>query len=191
MSHILVNKKIEDSEECIRCVYNPIMIDSRHKLKREAFLPPRDKKDVSLLRLIYTNLDFCLQHGSRIRMNGQSFCALASVTSNVVHGLNQMDTSNLFPGSSTDKKTIATIKYGPIADNAYVDDSIDVYTDDSKIELPMHADLLYNDCLHNGEVRTRLRFYANELIKRVKYAINENVHNQPWEGESVFDSYNV
>jgi hypothetical protein len=54
----------------------------------------------------------------------------------------------------------------------------------------MHADLVYDTNL-DGEVKTRLRAYANELRKRVKFALESEAHQLPWKGSDAFEKYNI
>jgi hypothetical protein len=195
MSHILINKNIANSEECIRCIYFSLMIGSNnHKLKREAFLPAKGHNDVSLLRLLYTDLSFCITHGENTKMNGQTFCALASITSNIVNRNNEWALSEESKNNKNNNDdeingVQAKIQYAPMSKGEYVSKDIDIYTDDTTIDLPMHADLVYNDNM-DGDVKTKLRKYANELVKRVKYSMNENIYNYPWLGNEDFSNNN-
>lgn len=156
---MLIPKSLDFSEECIRCIYHPLMYSEHlQKLKREAFLPPQNSNKVSLLRLKYTSggYDFCVRHGKSLLMRKQFFLGLAKITPKMVkvceedvlvkHGLS------------------AEIIYAPMNNGEYIDTSVDIYTDDTNIDLPMHADLTYSK-IGKGEVQTLLRMFANELAK--------------------------
>ena len=58
------------------------------------------------------------------------------------------------------------IIYGPMHHGHYVLDK-DVYIDDDTVELPMHADLTYNTT-NEGDVSTRMRKYASQLVKKME-----------------------
>ena len=48
----------------------------------------------------------------------------------------------------------------------------DVFIDDDTVELPMHADLTYN-IANEGDVSTRLRKYASQLVKKMDIIYKE------------------
>lgn len=171
----LVSRIIEDAEICIRCIVSPLFVkDSKCKLKREAFLPPPDKKEVSLLRLRYTNLNRCKQHAINLSVRNNKYWGLSSIT--------KSDVNSTYQSKLTDdeKKEISvTIEYAPISDkNEYISDGIDVYSDDTG--LPMHADLVYNTKAKINEVQTQMRKFANELIKVAKVQKDEEQSQQEW-----------
>lgn len=160
---MLVPKHLDPSEKCIRCVLHPLMYsNSKHQLKREAMLPPRNSTKVSLLRLDYTEegLPFCVNHGKSLSIDGQTFVGLASITPKMVEECSDkiLKTQSLH----------AEVVYAPMHQGEYVDTSIDVDTQDPNIDLPMHADLTY-DTQEEGDVRTVLRMFANELVKRASF----------------------
>jgi len=160
---MLVPKELNSSEECIRCVLHPLMYSkSQQKLRREAMLPPRNSSKVSLLRLDYTEegLPFCIRHGKLLSVKGQTFVGLASITPQMV---NECSDSVLKPHSLK-----AEVVYAPMHKGEYVDKTIDVYTQDSNVDLPMHADLTYNN-EEDNDVKTELRMFANELVKRASF----------------------
>lgn len=160
---MLVPKELDSAEECIRCVLHPLMYsNSQQKLRREAMLPPRESNKVSLLRLVYTEdgLPFCVKHGKSLSVKGQTFVGLASVTPQMV---NECSDSILKPHSLK-----AEVVYAPMHKGEYVDPTIDVYTRDPNVDLPMHADLTYSN-EGDSDVKTELRMFANELVKRASF----------------------
>lgn len=164
MSGVLVSKDVCPEEKCIRCVYHPLMIKTNGRLKREALLPPHNRKDVSLLRLKYTDENFCINHGKKTTLNNQIFYGLASFFVESVIDCNQW-------ANATNNMIKAEVKYSPISNGVYISKKDDVYTEDDSIDLPMHADLFYNIENNNeeGEPRTQLRAYATELVKKVNF----------------------
>lgn len=56
-----------------------------------------------------------------------------------------------------------------ISDDNYVGCDVEVYLDDSSIRYPMHAEIKYPmNYTAEFQVQTRLRNYANELLKRLQ-----------------------
>ncbi len=49
----------------------------------------------------------------------------------------------------------------------------DVYVNDVTVELPMHADLTYNTT-NEGDISTRMRKYASQLVKKMEIIYKEN-----------------
>lgn len=174
---MLVSKTLDSNEECIRCLLHPLMYSiSRKKLNHPAILPAPNSSKVSLLRLKYANdgLDFCIKHGQSLSVKNNEFVGLAIITPDAVQKCNQIHKEQHPTGFVQ-----AEIKYAPINRGEYVDTSIDIDTDSSDIDLPMHADLTYNN-LNEEDVKTALRMYANELLKRIKFAIYENGSLGDW-----------
>ena len=160
---MLVPKNLDPSEKCIRCVLHPLMYsNSKHQLKREAMLPPRNSNKVSLLRLDYTEegLPFCVNHGKSLSIDGQTFVGLAFITPKMVK---ECSDNILKPQSLS-----AEVIYAPMHQGEYVDTSIDVDTQDPDVDLPMHADLTYFSN-EEGDVKTILRMFANELVKKASF----------------------
>lgn len=166
----LVPRNISEEEPCIRCVMHPMMFsESKQRLKREAILPAPTKKDVSLLRLKYTNIDFCIHHGKQLSNGNSTFKCLASLHRKDLKDLN--DLSNTRDSQWEGIKT--EIIYSPMHKGQYVLNK-DVYIDDDDVELPMHADLMYN-ITNEGDVSTRMRKYANQLIKKMEIIYKESI----------------
>lgn len=157
--HELVNRAISDDEFCIRCILSPLFCHStKEKLKENAFLPPPNSDEVSLLRLMYTDLDRCKAHAKRIeekmkdRINDISYRGLASITQRDVKETN------------VKSEITCNIVYAPMDEKGnYVKNEKDVYSDD--LGLPMHANLIYPFKVGKGEVATKARKYARCLLK--------------------------
>lgn len=196
MEHILVDRTIEDHEQCIRCVLHPFMI-SKGKLNYNSMLPPfkRERKDASFLRLRYTDLTFCSQHGQKIAKDVDADLeAFACITKHILDGVNKWANS---PDSNTedDKGEMrpngvhAELKGTPMSKGEYVKDEIEVYLDDGTIDLPMHADMLY-DAPYEDEVKVQYREFARQLLKRVKFSIlAEDIGQLSWKNEEEYNKY--
>lgn len=156
---VIVSKQISDDEVCIRCIYSPYHIDSKGKIKREALLPPKFQNDISLLRNKYMSLEKCVEHGHKIGDENKKLFALASITRENVKKNNET-----FGGEIN-----ADIYYAPMNKGEYVDTQIDIYLNDSEVDLPAHADLKYDHSLDEDElVKTNLRKYASSLVKKMQ-----------------------
>lgn len=174
---MLVSKTLDSDEECIRCLLHPLMYSvSKKKLNHPAVLPAPNNNKVSLLRLKYAvdGLDFCIKHGQSLSVKNNEFVGLAIITPDAVQKCNQIHKDQHPIGFIQ-----AEIKYAPINQGAYVDTSVNIDTNDPNIDLPMHADLTYNN-LDGEDVKTALRMYANELLKQTKFAIFENGSLGEW-----------
>lgn len=166
----LVPRAISEEEPCVRCVMHPMMYsESKQRLKREAMLPAPNRKDVSLLRLNYTNIDFCILHGRNLSSTNASFKCLATLYGKDLKDLNIVSNSKDTQWAGVKSEII----YGPMHQGHYVLDK-DVYVDDDDVELPMHADLIYNTT-NEGDVSTRMRKYANQLVKKMDIIHKESI----------------
>lgn len=167
--HELVSRTVEDSEICIRCICSPLHVSS-HKgtLKREAFLPPPNRSDVSLLRLRYTDLNFAKTHAKNLNLARQDYWGLASIVKRDISSVDIEDT-----GLSVDIISTPLSK-----DKQYIPIDIDVYSDDEG--LPMHADLIYTETANANEVKTQMRKIANMLIKIAKFQKDEESDKEEW-----------
>lgn len=161
---ILIPKVVADDEPCIRCLTHPFFFNfKKKKLNSNAVLPPANKgrRDVSLFRLKYTSIDVCQERGEALakRIKENVFCGLASWTLNDVKGVNEEQRAT---GIEAD------IVYSPMHDEKYVDPNIDVYVAEPGIDLPDHADMMYNMPYDKSDVvNTQFRMYANSLIKKI------------------------
>lgn len=164
---VLVPKEIMPDEPCLRCIFHPLHVDSKGVIKREALLPPlhKNRNDVSLLRQNYMSIDQCVAHGRRTNMGAQqNFFAIASITLNDVIENNQWALTTA--QNNVPNGTSAMIYYAPMSNGEYVNVEVDVYSEDSNVELPAHADMRYDSNL-NGSVQTRMRQYASRLVKKM------------------------
>ncbi len=196
MEHILVDRTIEDHEQCIRCVLHPFMI-SKGKLNYNSMLPlfKRGRKDASFLRLRYTDFSFCLHHGQNLAKEADvELEAFACITKHILDGVNNWANS---PDSNTENDegemqpngVHAELKGTPMSNGEYIKDEVAVYLDDETIELPMHADMLY-DAPYEDEVKVQYREFARQLLKRVKFTIlGKDIGQLTWKNEDEYNKY--
>ncbi len=136
-------------------------------------MPAPNHKDVSLLRLRYTDLNRCKQHAKSLRIGDSSYCGLASIV--------KSDVAAAYEEFKTDGKEALSvdIEYSPMsADGMYLPKDIDVHADDKG--LPMHADLTYNTEAALNEIQTQMRKFANVLVKRAKSQKDAEPDKEEW-----------
>lgn len=161
-SQLLVDKVISPTESFFRCIFSPLHISSAGKIKREALLPPRERRDVSMFRKRYLSIDECLTLAKDISFNNNTLKALASISNDAI------ETNNL---EFKDQQPLvyAHVFFTPMHNEMYVDTGQDIFMNDPKVNKAAHVDLIYNYVYTKDElVQTKLRKYASELIKSMK-----------------------
>ncbi len=169
--------EIDAKEILVRGIFHPMFYSiSKQKLKGEAFLPPPNKNDVSLLRRHYTNDDFCKRHSANLNIANNSYCGLATFHSFHVDEINGTEASSF----KVELKATPLNEKGEYIDNAPV--LID------SAGLPMHADLLYPSPLTKGQPATAHRKFAEQLAKIANFYLDSNpTVAGPWvEGELIW-----
>ena len=145
---------------------------------RNALLPPHGHSDVSLLRLRYTNLDFCKRHAKSINIPDAKYWGLGAILSKHIDLLNKKKEE-----IGITAKLVAT----PLNESFNIINNIEVYTDTPG--LPMHADLVYDEPMVKGEPATSHRQYARELLKVAKFKEDIMPDTDKWqEKEFSFDA---
>lgn len=190
---ILVSKEIAPDEICVRCLLRPLMKQNNTKLRNTTVLPPKSERGVSVLRLRYCDEEFAVKHGKSLKVGNNVFWGLAEFTQKIVDSTNNWAQSDLSKADGIEgvNGIEAHIEYKPMADGEYVNVEKDVFLDDPDIDLPMHAELIY-PMNYTQEVQTRLRNYANELIKRIKYNLVDDSGNlTEWLQSEQFEKYNA
>lgn len=192
--HILVSREIEPDEICIRCLLHPLMKQNNTKLRNTTVLPPKGENGVSVLRLRYCDEEFAVKHGKSLKVGNNVFWGLAEFTQKIVDSTNNWAQSDLSKADGIEgvNGIEAHIEYKPmINDREYVSEEKDVFLDDPDIKLPMHAELIY-PVDYTQEVQTKLRNYANELIKRIKYnLVDDSGGLTEWRQSEQFEKYNA
>jgi hypothetical protein len=142
-------------------------------LKREAFLPPPDKRDVSLLRRSYTDDNFCKNHSASLAIKNNDYCGLATFCAYHVIEINKL----------SEPEMRVEIKATPLDKNKNQIKHPPVFVNDPG--LPMHADLLYQTPLVKGEIYTAYRAYASKLAKVANYLNDPSPKTLDWTGEEL------
>lgn len=191
--HILVSREIAPDEVCVRCLLRPMMRKSGTKLLHSTVLPGKGERGTSILRLRYCNEEFAIKHGKSLKVGDNVFWGLAEFTQKIVDSTNEWALSDLSKADGIEgvNGIAAHIEYRPMADGEYVSKGKNVFLDDTDINLPMHAELIY-PMDYTQEVQTRLRNYANELIKRIKYNLVDDSGNlTEWRQAEQFEKHNT
>jgi hypothetical protein len=158
----------------VRAIVHPLYYsNTKNSLKREAFLPPANEVEVSLLRLYYTNANFCKNHSAKLNINNQQYCGLSTLNLTQIETLNNDVTLN----------TNVQLKGTPLDENNNYRIQPPIFTIDSG--LPMHAGLIYNTPLSPGTVQTNYRQFASKLAKMATYFGDPSPKVKNWKGDKL------
>ena len=156
----LVDRIIADSElNIVRCVIHPFHHHQKKGVVFKVFTPPRNSKDVSLIRLNYSSEDIAKRDGIDL-VKGKlippipKFAGLVIINNKMVNEVNSINVG-----------ITASIKGTPIKNNEYVPEGINIYRCDKG--KPYHADLVYSEPVPDGEPSTKHREYCDNLLKIV------------------------
>ena len=167
-----ISLSIGEDELMVRAIVHPLFYsNSKSQVKREAFLPPPGKNDVSLLRKKYTTDDFCKKHGNSLQIRENTYCGLVVFVASCVALTNQV------------QELQAALKATPIDENNRHIRGRTVFANENG--LPMHADLMYEQNIEKGEVQTKFRSYANELLKFSRYFHDSHPESDFWMEEEL------
>lgn len=168
---IKIEAKILSEEILVRCLLHPLWV-SGGKMKFNAFLPPPERKDVSLLRLLYTDMNFCKKHAKGLKVGNSIYWGLGAFRAKHIEEVNKED----------DVKINAQIICSPIDENnSYIKDISTVTTSTSG--LPMHADLSYSEPIpEKGNPATEHRIYAQKLLKISSCLQDHDPESSIWNG---------
>lgn len=137
---IEIPENIDGCEILVRGILHPFFYsESKKKLKEQAFMPPPNKCDVSVLRLCYTILDFCKAHSKALKIGDDSvYVGLAFVQAQQVKKA----------GEGCDD--LVSVVYTPLIEK----------------DLPMHADIFYNFVPAQGQpMPAAVKQIAKKLIQ--------------------------
>lgn len=196
----IVSKKIAPGEVIVRCLLKSYLSKSdKTQLTYSAVEPKRNEHDVSMLRLRYTDLPFCVRHGIGLT-TPSTFAGLLYLTPNIIKGVNQWALSGLSVDdvdNPSDCNGIQTsIKSTPLDENGnYLPEEAVVDADVNDGSLPMHADLIYNhDNTETLGLNIRIRKYATMLKSRTQYQLSASPTGQSVEEkmyqEVMYRKYN-
>lgn len=142
-------------------------------------MPPAGRRDVSLLRLRYTDLTRCKHHAKSLRIKENSYSGLASIM--------KADVADAYNDESViGRETFSVdVVYSPMSeDGNYMSTEVDVYSDDKG--LPMHADLMYASEAAPNEIQTQMRKFANVLKDKARFRKDVDPDNPEWTGGDFY-----
>jgi hypothetical protein len=171
---VLIPASVAPVETLVRGILRPLFYSS-HKLKPLAFMPPPGRADVSMLRLAYTNANFCKQHASTLRIPNNDYTGLASLQAYTVSEANEL---------AADTGLTVQIAATPIKlDNTVADFSEGVTTEDDG--LPMHADILYSQSVERGVANPAIQLVARHLLSKANYYSDPDITASTWTGPDL------
>lgn len=166
---------LSNSELLIRGIQHPMFYsNSKNEVKREAFLPPPERRDVSILRREFAlNDSSCKAHCKAVKFPNNFYCGMATFLNSHISEINSLP----------DIKTFVEVKGTPINEQGEYITTLPIFTNTPG--LPMHADILYDIPTIKGEPNTEHRIYANKLAKKVKYLHDPTPTENNWRGEKL------
>ena len=179
MPRKLVSKVVEDEEIIVRGLLDPLFWSHRKKrFKKEAFMPPPNRPDVSVLRLLYADDNLCKCHAASLIIPNQSYVGLAVVLPQDIRRIN-----GTIPENDIKVEVICT----PIDESkSIVSEEVPVYSDDKG--LPMHADIAYSEINNKGEEseigspREKIGQISMEICRSAVGQNDPNPSSDKWEG---------
>ncbi|HEY1018438.1 MAG TPA: hypothetical protein VGE25_05540 [Sediminibacterium sp.] len=168
--------QVGNNELLVRGILHPMFYSNSNKtVKREAFLPPSNRQDVSLLRHGYSTDNFCKIHASSLVIKDNQYCGLATFCA--------FHPKEVFDSIIPAERIKVEIKGTPIDENGVYISTPPVYK--KSRGLPMHADMLYETPLVKGAPQTKHRQFANKLAKVSNYFHDPKPNSQKWSGEKL------
>lgn len=171
---------VGSEEALVRAIVHPFFV-SKNKLKREAFLPPNKRNDVSVLRLHFTDHDFCKNHGKSLKIGDHKYVGLASI---FTYGIREACNEPLEPFEDGRKPHVDAIAT-PLDVNLHLRASSDrIFTDDNG--LPMHADVVYNFQPEEGEpIPAQIKILATRLKSIANFHPDPDIDSDVWTGATL------
>ncbi|WP_236974826.1 hypothetical protein [Membranihabitans maritimus] len=172
-----VPRNISEEENLLRGIVHPMFYsNSKGTVKREAFLPPPERRDVSLLRRKYAIDDsFCKRHCKSLKIGTNKYVGIAVFLASHITKINN-DEDSTIP---------IIVKATPLSTTGELipkDEKVYITTPG----LPMHADLLYKIALPTkGEPAIEHRVTATKISKKVNFHLDEGPSSDTWEGNEL------
>jgi hypothetical protein len=165
-----------DKELLIRGIVHPMYYsNSNQAIKREAFLPPSNSCDVSLLRRLYTNDDFCKERFAKLKLGDSIYCGIATF---FMFHVEEIKNTIVVA-----ERVEVTVKGTPLDDKGNYITTPPVYKKNPGT--PMHADLVYESPILKGQPNTKHRKFASKLAKKANYFSDPYPMSSRWQGEKL------
>lgn len=198
----IISKIIEPGETIVRCLIESYLKSKSQRVPDfKALEPKKNENDISMLRLDYTDHNYCVGYGQQL--NGASdFRGLLYLTPKIVEGVNQWAKSGIsaadISGNRENNGISSWFVYSPLDKNENpLPTDVELTNDTSNGDCPMHCDLRYSERrIEGGQeevLNTRIRKYAQELKERAKYQIAIDPQAGTLGGmehEAVFQKFN-
>ncbi len=168
-----IPRVIQGEEKIVRGAFHPFHV-SKNKIKREAFIPPKGKNDVSTMRLSHSSPDQCKAHLKKLETPQKKFQGLAVFKAEHIQAVDKERMG----------KTAVEIKATPLDEqNRIRDDNETIYDTDGGN--PFHSDILYSQNLTDEEEpKTEIRMLAEAIKKKVKYYV-DTTNSLEWKGDAL------
>ena len=157
-----VSQIIAHQEALVRGIVHPLMYSkSSRLLKENAFKPPPGRNDVSVLRLLYTDADFCKKHFKSLVVGFHAYCGMALIKVADVENIRSR-LADLGPGEEPPSVHLA---FTPLDAFGNLRADRPVFAGD--VGLPMHADIVFDFISEPGSpspiwVRKMAKALANQ-----------------------------
>lgn len=178
----MIPKEIDNDEVIVRGIFHPFhWSNSKKKLKREALLPPSGSRDVSTLRLKYTNEHFCKRHVKKIaeEVPAYTYCGLATFFAGSIEKTNQEAI-----GKNSNQDIFIELVFSPMDDQKRYRTDFPIYDTDNG--LPMHSDILYSQAMpEKGKPQTGFRIIADTLLTKIDMFVDSSPSLDRWTGPSL------
>jgi hypothetical protein len=169
---LLIPQAVGDDENIVRIIFHPLHYsNSKNSIKREAFLPPEGKKDVSLIRLSYSSENRCKKIAKTINLPSGKYVGLSVST---VIAIRQAIRSQS-PLAGVD------IFSSPLT-KVFCPGKFSNFIIIISYKTPEHADLKYPISPKRGEPNTELRVLANEIKNMFKFYKDPEPLSKCWRG---------
>ncbi len=133
-----VSPIIENDEVLARGIVHPLMYSkSKKRLKENAFKPPPGRNDVSVLRLRYTDADFCKKHFKTLVVGFHVYCGIALLKVGEARNV----PSNIFVNNEERDLPKLEVSFTPLNAAGNYRNDAPVLAEDAG--LPMHADIVF------------------------------------------------
>ncbi len=169
-----IDLAIAPHEIIVRGIVYPFFYsNSKKRLDKQAFLPPKGKNEVSTYRNRYANDHICKNSATTLQLGTNKYCGLAIFLAEHISHLNE----------ATELEMKAQMISTPLdKNNQHIKDRIATANEEGK---PFHADLVYDFIVMEGQPNTPIRKYAEALTKIAQYYHDPYPDQPNWRGEKL------
>lgn len=171
----VIPRSIAPTETLVRGIVHPYFYSvSKKRLKPQAFLPAPDQRDVSVLRLAYTDARFCKQHCQGLRMGDDGhYVGMAALAADTVAQANTLP----------DASGAVTVEASPLNEERQPVATAELTTADAG--LPMHADILHRVPMVRGVPNPLAQLVARHLLNGTCYYPDPQPTTSGWAGATL------